>query len=130
MGNANRAVAMIAVVAALAACQSTPVVIDTSSLPIGTPSSCMAALINGQLVVTPEDRNGLLEPNGSGRGLTWPVGYSTRQDGGVAILDETGTVVAHVGDTVEIGGGEVGSNDAWTVCPGQLVVKVAASPSS
>ena len=130
MGNAGRAVVLLAIAVAIVACQNTRVVIDTASPPNGTPGPCMAALTDGKLVVTPENTVGLLEPNGDGRALIWPAGYSSRQNGGVSSLDETGAVVAHVGDTVEIGGGEATPSGAWLVCPGQVVVREAAQPSS
>ncbi len=39
--------------------------------------------------------------------LIWPYGYSVNvEDGKIHILDETGEVVANVGDYVKIGGGQ------------------------
>jgi hypothetical protein len=80
------------------------------------PQACMDALITGKLT-----RNG-----GSGLGLTtmaappvaveWPFRYSAREEGGrVALLDETGTVVALEGETVQMGGG-LGQLNIWFTC--------------
>lgn len=76
----------------------------------------MDALITGKLA-----RNA-----GSGLGLTtvgsppviveWPFRYSAVEDSGVvALLDETGKVVAHEGDMVQMGGG-MGQQNIWFAC--------------
>jgi hypothetical protein len=118
---------LVAILLGLGACSNNPVLLET--IPGGTPGPCMAAVIEGKLVVTPSNAVGLLEPNGTGRGLIWPAGYAGQQNGSIAIVDEKGNVVARVGDTVELGGGEVGPNDAWEVCPGTVVVKETGAPS-
>lgn len=41
--------------------------------------------------------------------LIWPYGFTVRDDNGVVeVRDETGGTVAHVGEEVKLGGGQVG----------------------
>ncbi len=76
---------------------------------------CLDALIVGPLVADPASGVALGSRDGSHLTLIWPAGWTDRADGGsIAILDATGTVVAHVGDTVSMGGG---GPDPWLVCP-------------
>jgi len=77
----------------------------------------MDALTMGVLAVDSESGVGLETPGGSVGLVVWPTGWTARNDAGsVAIIDANGAVVAHVGDTVSMGGGG-GSEDAWYVCP-------------
>lgn len=93
--------------------------------PSGTP--CPAALIEGRLVAH-EQWGVALEEGVSGTLLEviWPDGHSVVSDAGrIALIDEDGEVVAHVGDTVQIGGGQVGQGrrkGAWWNCGGHVTV--------
>jgi hypothetical protein len=49
--------------------------------------------------------------------VLWPSGYSARPGSPAEVLDETGRVVARVGDTVMLPGGGVVDGE-WWVCPG------------
>jgi len=76
--------------------------------------ACLLALRTGTLVEDPRSGLGVRAVTGEVTPVTWPFGYSTRLDfGGLALVDENGAVVAHVGDTVELGGG---GDDFWIAC--------------
>jgi hypothetical protein len=83
-------------------------------------SICLQALTVGPLVADPASGVALGSPAGPHLTLIWPAGWTDRADNGsIAILDANGTVVAHVGDTVSMGGG---GPDPWFVCPPVTVV--------
>lgn len=91
--------------------------------PAGTPRACPAALIEGILVS--DERWGLAiqDPEGLTREVLWPHGYAARREAsGLALIDGDGSVVAHEGDRVQIGGGETSSDGAWLGCGGIKVV--------
>ena len=91
--------------------------------PAGTPRACPAALIEGILVS--DERWGLAiqDPEGLTREVLWPHGYAARREAsGLALIDASGSVVAHEGDRVQIGGGETSSDGAWLGCGGIKVV--------
>jgi hypothetical protein len=89
-------------------------------------ATCLQALTAGRLVADPASGVALGSPDGSHLTLIWPAGWTDRADGGsIAILDANGTVVAHVGDTVSMGGG---GPDPWFVCP--PLTLVAPSPAA
>lgn len=82
---------------------------------------CMQALTGGQLVADPGSGVGLGTAGGPVEHLRWPPGWSARADtGSIAIIDANGAAVAHIGDTVQLGGG--GGSDGWDVCHVQVVV--------
>ena len=73
------------------------------------------ALTNGTLVQDPRSGLGLENPAGEVTAVIWPFGYSTRLEiDGIALVDETGTVIAHEGDALEVAGG--GGDGAWVAC--------------
>ena len=83
----------------------------------------MAALIEGVLVreeqsgVALQDRQGLVHQ------VIWPNGYSARDDiGRLVVLDASGNIVAHEGDRVSIGGGEIDAKGTWLGCGGTTVL--------
>lgn len=66
---------------------------------------------------------GLRDAQGLVRGVIWPNGYSARDDGGrLAVLDGSGNLVAHEGDRVSIGGGEIDTIGTWLGCGGATVL--------
>jgi len=72
-----------------------------------------------------EERSGvaLHDVQGLVRQVIWPNGYSARDDGGrIVVLDATGAVVAHEGDRVAIGGGEIDAQGTWMGCGGTTVL--------
>jgi hypothetical protein len=87
----------------------------------------MDAITAGVLAVDSESGVGLQDPAGATHPLVWPTGWTARNDvGTVAIIDANGAIVAHVGDTVSMGGGS-GSGGDWYVCPPVHVI--APSPT-
>ena len=69
----------------------------------------------------PQSGVGLRDTQGTVRQVIWPSGYWARDDAGrLAVLDETGNVVAHEGDRVAIGGQDVGG--PWLGCGGVKVL--------
>lgn len=86
--------------------------------------ACDEALATGKLVKTAQSGLAIVDPIGAVTEVLWPFGYSARREGGrVALLDQTGTVVAHEGDTITMSGG-MGANNRWAACAG--TVRVAA----
>jgi len=81
------------------------------------PQACMAALMTGKLARNPGSGLGLDHgPAGPPTVVEWPFRYSARDEGGqIALLDETGRVVAREGDTVQMGGG-LGQLNIWYTC--------------
>jgi hypothetical protein len=99
---------LVLVAAAIAGCS---VSLRTAPAPA---EACLLALRIGTLVEDPRSGLGIKDVTGEVTPVTWPFGYSTRPDfGGLALVDERGAVVAHVGDTVELGGG---GDDFWIAC--------------
>ncbi len=81
---------------------------ETPYFPVSTEKSGMDALATGILIL----EDGYLRLSKSYSDDTsliiWPVGYSLEKENDeVRILDEDGNVVAHVGDNISAGGGEV-----------------------
>jgi hypothetical protein len=128
-----RSVVLVTLIGASFACGNAPtpttspstVLIQTA--PEETPASCMAALLQGRLVLSPAGSIEVVDPGGALRSVIWPPGYSARRNGSIAIIDEHGDVVAHVGDTIEAGGGHVGPAESWKICPGTIVAKDGAA---
>lgn len=94
-------------------------------VPGSTPTSCMAALIEGELVENETWGLILRDPSGIERVVVWPSGYSGRRNGRVALLDENGVVVAHAGDRVHLEGGEDQAH-AWIVCADRRPTVIAS----
>jgi hypothetical protein len=88
----------------------------------------MAALIAGQLVAGAGAGVDLKQADGSVMGLIWPDGYSFSSGTARSVMNTQGRVIAKVGDTVELGGGESGPGGPWKVCPDQVLVKVSGAP--
>ena len=85
--------------------------------PPGTPQACMAALITGTLVRNPTSGVALRDEQGLVRQVVWRYGYGARDNGGrLVVLDASGAVVAHEGDRVSIGGGEIDNKGTWSGC--------------
>jgi len=76
---------------------------------------CMEALMTGKLARDARTGLGVTAADGQQMPVEWPFGYSARNDGGrLALVDETGVIVAREGDTVEVGGGF--GNVMWHAC--------------
>jgi hypothetical protein len=75
----------------------------------------MEALLTGRLARDARTGLGVTAADGQQMAVQWPFGYSARIDGGrLALVDETGKVVAHEGDTIQVGGGF--GNVMWHAC--------------
>jgi hypothetical protein len=80
------------------------------------PQACMAALITGKLARVAGSGLGLTVVGGPPVVVDWPFRYSARDEGGrIALVDETGTVVAREGEMVQMAGG-LGQLDVWFAC--------------
>jgi hypothetical protein len=85
---------------------------------VETPEACPAALISGTLVRHAQSGIGIRDSAGQVRQVIWPRGYFARDDGGrLSVVDQSGNVVAHEGDFVGIGGGEL-ADGTWLGCGG------------
>ena len=82
----------------------------------------MDALMTGRLTQNPQSGLGITNSDGQATPVEWPVGYTARDDvGRLALVDETGRVVAHEGDEIMVGGGF--GRDVWHACgPVSIVV--------
>jgi hypothetical protein len=59
----------------------------------------------------------------------WPFGYFARDDRGpLAVIDGSGTVLAHEGDLVSVTGGFVGDESTWIGCGG-ITAPMTPGPS-
>lgn len=91
--------------------------------PAGTATTCMAALLTGTLVRDGATDIRLRDEQGHAHQVVWPNGYTARDDDGrLAVIDQSGSLVAHEGDRVSVGGGEIDGSGTWLACPGTLVV--------
>jgi hypothetical protein len=92
----------------------------------GTGEPCPAALIDGELVADDEWGIALKERlTGQILKVIWPFGFAAQQAGDqLALLNTAGEIVAHEGDQVRIGGGQVGGEDThtWWNCDGSITV--------
>lgn len=87
------------------------------------PDACMEALLGGTLARNAQSGLGV---NGEGEQMAveWPFRYSARLEGGrMALLDETGRVVAREGDEITVGGGF--GNQFWHACGPVTVTRAA-----
>jgi hypothetical protein len=89
---------------------------------------CALALIGGRLA--PDASSGLGLDNGQGRvaHVWWPAGWSAHEDGNVvALVEPDGSIAAHVGDEISVGGGY--GSDGWVrVCPTTKVRVIGTWP--
>lgn len=124
----RRLVAASLLVATVGACGTTvpvgggPVTIKTAPR---VADACMDALLGGTLAINNQSGLGVTSPGGETMAVEWPFGYTARNEGGRAVLlDETGKVVAKVGDEITVGGGF--GTQFWHAC-GPVTVTKAAS---
>ena len=91
-----------------------PVVLRTQPPPPADGlEACMDALLEGRLVISGTSVIAVGDASGGVDQIAWPFGYSGQVDpAGLHLLDETGGVVATIGDTVQVGGGE-GNGGIW-----------------
>jgi hypothetical protein len=84
-------------------------------------AACMDALLGGVLVKDARSGLGVRSADGQATAVEWPFGYSAAANGlEIALVDETGTIVAHEGDEINVGGGF--GNLFWHACGGVTVV--------
>jgi len=118
---------VITLAVALAACAATPSAAPASAVVLRTwvpssPEACPAARTEGTLVRQSQSGAGLRDDAGAVWQVIWPTDYTAREEGGrLVVLDGSGTVVAHEGDRVEIGGADVGG-ETWLGCGGMRVM--------
>ncbi len=114
----QRIVALALLGVVLAGCGS--ISLRTASAPV---QGCDDALASGRLVMSAASGLALADTTGAVIEVLWPYGYSAKRQiaGGVALLDETGKVLAHEGDSISMGGG-LGSNNLWGACAGSVTV--------
>jgi hypothetical protein len=124
LGSPTLPATMPAVAAALPG--ASRIAVPTQSPPpsVGTPGTCMTALIDGDLVADATYGIALDDLHaGFVRKVIWPYGFVAARDGDrLALLDGAGQIVAHEGDRVQLGGGEISSDGPWLTCGGITVV--------
>jgi len=106
--------ALALLLVALAACSSsltlpgTPVSLRTAP---AKAEACDAALLAGELVASAQSGLAIRSADDVTE-VIWPYGYSaSRQSSGLVLHDETGRVVGHEGQRMEVGGS--GANGVW-----------------
>ncbi len=117
----TRAAPLLLLTFMTAACTGAAVPEGSSSLehashPGSTPVECPAASLEGELLR--DDASGFLVRHAEGfvTPIVWPDGYSVRNGEVRELLDPTGAVVAREGDSVSLGGGMIGNDEAFGVC--------------
>jgi hypothetical protein len=112
----NRLLVSLIALAVLTAACSTPAGLRTASARF---DACEQALLAGELVAS--NPSGLAIRNADQvTEVLWPFGYSAaRQTTGLVLRDETGKVIAHEGQRVQMSGG-LGANNVWTACAGTI----------
>jgi hypothetical protein len=113
---------------AIAGCQSGSVPIGGGAVAIRTApevaQACMDALAGGTLAANNASGLGITSAEGEQMAVEWPFGYTARNNlGRIELLDETGKVVAKVGDEITVGGGF--GNQFWHACGPVSVTKPA-----
>ena len=106
---ALRAAFAVAVIAGCAATAPTDAPADAIEIRTqdAPATECMAALLEGTLVRDPQSGVGVRDGQGFVWQIIWPFGYSARNAGGrFSVADAAGTVMAHEGNLVGVGGGE------------------------
>ena len=108
---------LAAICAALFAACSTPLALRTAPAKV---AGCDDALLVGELVTSA--KSGLAVRNADQvTEVQWPFGYTaTQETTGIVLRDDTGKVVAHVGQRVTMGGGG-GANGLWNACAGSVM---------
>jgi hypothetical protein len=88
----------------------------TSDPPLPGTTVCDLALSSGLLARNPRTGLGLLDTTGTEHDVIWPAGYTAWIVNGRADLrDESGDVIAHEGDRIELTGG-LGPERVWVSC--------------
>lgn len=113
-------VSLVVVTVIVGGCEFLPTSVGLRTAPAPA-QACMDALIGGTLVRHAPSGLGITDADGQTTTVVWPFGYSARDEGGrIALVDERGQVVAHVGDEIQVGGG---FGDVWYACgPVSVVV--------
>ena len=98
-----------------------PATLRTQPAPV---SACMDALATGTLVSS--NRSGLAIRAGGASGevieVEWPFGYTARREmTGLTLIVNTGKVVAHEGEVIQMGGG-TGADNVFYACAGAISV--------
>ena len=110
----------------LAACGASPP--DPVIVPIPTHHSqvCLDALVGGKLIADGRWGFALSDTTGRLSKPIWPAGFVAIMDGDrLGLVDRSGRVIAHAGDTIQSGGGLIGANgdpDNTTMICGDIKV--------
>lgn len=105
----------VAVTTLIAAC-STPVALRTAQQKF---DACDEALLAGELVTSAQSGLAVRVADHVTE-VIWPFGYTASSDAtGVVLRDDTGKVVGHQGQRVQMSGG-LSANDVWTACAGTI----------
>jgi hypothetical protein len=130
---ATRLAAAALLVAAVGACSggaagtqppATPVAFAIKTAP-AVAQACMDALAGGKLAPNDLSGLGIASADGQAMPVEWPFGYKAWiVEGRAVLVDETGKIVAKVGDEVTVGGGF--GNVFWHACGGVTVTKPAS----
>jgi hypothetical protein len=98
---------------------------SVASAALVTPGPCPAAALDGELVAA-ADGIALRDPTGTVWRLVLPAGLAIQGAADqAAVVDAAGAVIAKVGDTVSVGGGETNVAGEWNACGGITVVAPA-----
>jgi hypothetical protein len=77
----------------------------------------MAALLSGMLVRHPASGVAVRDADGLVHEVIWPHGYYAVTDGPrLAVIDARNLLVAHEGDHIRLGGGEIDNRGTWSTC--------------
>lgn len=113
----GRAAALLVLLAsiAIAGCSGVvPATLLATRAPIQTDEACMAALLEGMLVVDTRSGLGIKPVDGPAVAVRWPDGWSVQDGTPPALIARDGLVFASAGDLVSVGGGFAG--DTWWAC--------------
>lgn len=112
----NRMLVSLIAVAVLTVACSTPAGLRTASARF---DACEQALLAGELVASAQ--SGLaIRTEDQVTEVLWPFGYSAARDvSGLVLRDDTGKIVGHEGQRVQMSGG-LGANNVWTACAGTI----------
>jgi hypothetical protein len=108
-------VSLIALAVMTVAC-STPAGLRTATARF---DACEQALLAGELIASTQSGLAIRDADQVTEVL-WPFGYSARRETtGLVLRDDTGKVVGHEGQRVQMSGG-LGANNVWIACAGTI----------
>ena len=116
----------VALGASVAACGGPSPSASVASVPLLTgapapagPVACMAALLEGTLVLDGRSGIGVGVPRAPNVSVRWPNGYRAVDVPPITLLDVSGRPVARIGEAVSLGGG-FGVDGIWEACPTEI----------